>query len=218
MSALARTLCLVAGLQLGALQALAAPAPAGYSAAGLYNLANSYARAGKPGMAVLNYERAKLLAPNDPDVEANLQFVRASAHLPAETRGTFARVAGFAGPVFLAWIGIAGLIIVGGCVLAGRSSARHRRLRHAGILVGVCMVGVTVCNGIALWPKLHAGVVIVAATPVRVSPVPMGDALFTLAEGETVKLAAEHEGFTLIRTRNGRSGWVSKTNVAPIVP
>ena len=33
----------------------------GYSAAGLYNLGNSYARAGKPGMAILNYERASLL-------------------------------------------------------------------------------------------------------------------------------------------------------------
>jgi hypothetical protein len=218
MSALARSLCLVACLQLGALQALAAPAPAGYSAADLYNLANSYARAGKPGMAVLNYERARLLAPNDPDVEANLKFVRSTAHLPPETRNAFDRVAGTANSSLLAWIGIAGLIIVGACVLAGRSSARHRRLRHAGILLGVCMVGMTVCNGIALWPKLHAGVVIAAGTPVRVSPVPMGDALFTLAEGETVKLAAEHEGFALIRTQNGRSGWVSKANVAAIVP
>jgi hypothetical protein len=218
MSALARTLCLVASLQLGALQALAAPAPAGYSAAGLYNLANSYARAGKPGMAVLNYERARLISPNDPDVEANLQFVRSSAHLPAETQSNFDRVAGATSPVLLAWIGVAGLIMLGGCVLAGRSSARHRRLRHTGILLGVCMMGATVCNGIALWPKLHAGVVIAGATPVRVSPVPMGDALFTLAEGETVKLAAEYEGFTLIRTRSGRSGWVSKANVAPIVP
>jgi len=216
MSAPARSSYLAAGLLIGALQAFAAPA--GYSAAGLYNLANSYARAGKPGMAVLNYERARLLSPNDPDVEANLRFVRSSAHLPAETRSTFDRVAGAASPVLLAWIGIAGLIIVGAGVLAGRSSARHRRLRHAGILLGVCMVGLTVCNGIALWPKLHAGVVIVAATPVRVSPVPMGEALFTLAEGDTVKLAAEHEGFTLIRTRSGRSGWVSKANVAPIVP
>jgi len=218
MISLARSLCLAAGLLLGTLQALAAPAPAGYSAAGLYNLANSYARAGKPGMAVLNYERARLLAPNDPDVEANLQFVRSSAHLPSETPGTFDRVAGTASPFLLAWIGIAGLIIVGACVLSGRSSARHRRLRHAGILLGLCMMGLTVCNGIALWPRLHAGVVIVAATPVRVSPVPMGDALFTLAEGETVKLAAEHEGFTLIRSRSGRSGWVSKANVAPIAP
>jgi len=218
LSALARSLCLVAGLLSGTLPTLAASEPAGYSAAGLYNLANSYARAGKPGMAVLNYERARLLAPNDPDVEANLQFVRSSAHLPPETPNTFDRVAGTASPFLAAWIGIAGLIIVGACVLSGRSSARHRCLRHAGILVGLCMMGLTVFSGIALWPKLHAGVVIVAATPVRVSPVPMGDALFTLAEGETVKLAAEHEGFTLIRSRSGRSGWVSKANVAPIAP
>ncbi len=47
-------------------------APAGYSAAALYNLANAYARAGKPGLAVLNYERAKLLDPQDPDIDANL--------------------------------------------------------------------------------------------------------------------------------------------------
>ena len=218
MNAPARTLCLAAALQLGAFQALAAPVPAGYSAPGLYNLANSYARAGKPGMAVLNYERARLFAPNDPDVAANLQYVRSSAHLPAEPRSTFDRVAETASPLVFAWIGLAGMIIVGASVLAGRSSVRHRRLRHTGILLGLCMVGLTVCNGIALWPKLHAGVVIAAATPVRVSPVPMGDALFTLAEGETVRLAAQHEGFVLIRTGSGRSGWVSKANVAPIVP
>src|SRR3982074_279247 len=46
------------------------PAQPGYSAPALYNLANAYARAGKPGLAVLNYERAKLLDPSDPDVAA----------------------------------------------------------------------------------------------------------------------------------------------------
>ena len=218
MSTPVRTLFLIVCLQLGAVPAFATPAQDGYSAAGLYNLANSYARAGKPGMAVLNYERARLLAPNDPDVEANLQFVRSSAHLPPETHNTFERIAGTLNPSLLAWSGIAGLIIVGACLLAGRVSARHGRLRHAGILLGACLVALTVCNGIALWPKLHTGVVIVGATSVRVSPVPMGDALFTLPEGETVKLGAEHEGFTLVRTRTGRSGWVSKANVAAIVP
>lgn len=59
-----------------------AQAPAGYSAATLYNLANAYARAGKPGFAVLNYERAKLLDPNDPDIEANLNHVREASGLP----------------------------------------------------------------------------------------------------------------------------------------
>src|ERR1700680_589979 len=59
----------------------------GDSASPLYTSANAYARAGKPGLAVLNYERASLLAPDDPDVAANLRFVRESAHVAVESRG-----------------------------------------------------------------------------------------------------------------------------------
>ena len=68
-------------LILAAGQVCAAPTEPGYSADGLYNLANSYARAGKPGLAVLNYERADLLKPNDPDIEANLRYVLGPLHL-----------------------------------------------------------------------------------------------------------------------------------------
>jgi hypothetical protein len=67
----------------------AAPAQPGYSAPALYNLANAYARQGKPGLAVLNYKRAKLLDPNDPDIDANLRQVRQSAGLPPESRSRF---------------------------------------------------------------------------------------------------------------------------------
>ena len=69
----------------------ATSAAAAYSAAGLYNLANAYARAGKPGLAMLNYERARLLAPADPDVEANERHVRDSLHLATESPTRFQR-------------------------------------------------------------------------------------------------------------------------------
>jgi hypothetical protein len=65
---------------------------------------------------------------------------------------------------------------------------------------------------------LHQGVVIGAATPVRVSPVPMGDSLFELPEAETVDITAEHEGFLLIKTRSGHAGWVSRSAVARVIP
>src|ERR1700723_1038985 len=179
---------LVVCLLLGSVGARSESEPAGYSAAGLYNLGNSYARVGKPGMAILNYERASLLSPNDPDVQANLRYVRASAHLPAEVPDTFDRVAGIATPFWVSWIGVLGLMIVGASVIAAQLSLRHRLVRGA------------------------------AATPVRVSPVPMGDPLFTLPEGEKVKITAEHEGFALIETRAGRAGWIANSNFAPIVP
>jgi hypothetical protein len=33
-----------------------------------------------------------------------------------------------------------------------------------------------------------------------------------------VKITAEHEGFALIETRAGRAGWISHSNLAPLVP
>src|SRR5271154_3612109 len=103
MSAIGQIACFLLALLIGATQARA-DAPAGYSAAGLYNLGNSYARAGKPGMAILNYERADLLAPGDPDIEANLRLVQTSAHLPVESAGPFDRFARIGTPRLLSWM------------------------------------------------------------------------------------------------------------------
>jgi hypothetical protein len=197
--------------------ARAEPAQIGYSAAGLYNLANSYARAGKPGMAVLNYERASLLAPNDSDIDANLRHVRDSLRLASEPRSWFDRAIRVVSPTVQSWLGVAGLIVLGMSLLAGRIHSWHRLIRAAATGVGIAFIGMTVCNGVLLWPKLHEGVVITAATPVRVSPVPMGDALFVLPEAETVSMVAAHDSFVLVRTRTGRTGWVSRANLAPVI-
>src|SRR6266481_3977785 len=89
-----------------------AQAQARYSAPALYNLGNAYARGGKPGLAVLNYERARLLEPNDPDLDANLRHVREASGLPPESRSRFERLAGFASPRILAWVGVLGLVVV----------------------------------------------------------------------------------------------------------
>jgi hypothetical protein len=199
-------------------QARAESARPGYSAAGLYNLANSYARAGKPGMAVLYYERASLLAPNDPDIEANLRYVRESSRLPSESRRWFVRALSVASPTTFSWIGVAGLSIAALSLLAGRRTSRHRSMRRAASVVGFMLLALSVGNGVLLWPKLHEAVVITGATPVRVSPVPMGDPLVLLPEATTVRMRAEHEGFVLIETPAGLAGWVSRANLAPVVP
>jgi tetratricopeptide (TPR) repeat protein len=49
----------------------------GYHNAELYyNLGNSYFKLGKPAYAILNYERAHRLKPNDEDIEFNLEYAR----------------------------------------------------------------------------------------------------------------------------------------------
>lgn len=189
-----------------------------YSADGLYNLANSYARAGQPGLAVLNYERAALLAPNDSDINANLEYVRAAAQVPPELRSRFARIAQAATPTLSAWIGVLGIALVGAGLLAKRIARRFRWLRAASALFGVTLIALAVSNAMLLWPRMHEAVILLNQTPARVSPVPMGDTAFVLREAETVTMTAEHEDFVLIRTRGGLSGWVARANLGAVVP
>jgi hypothetical protein len=221
---------LIAGLTLWCGQALAQPQQATqlsqppqpsqprYSADGLYNLANSYARAGKPGLAVLNYERASLLAPDDADINANLEYIRASAHVPPEPRTRFARIAQAANPTLAAWIGVLGIVLVGVGLLARKLAPRFLWLWTGGIPLGVALIALTVSNAMLLWPRMHEAVVLINQTPARVSPVLMGDTAFVLREAETVTMTAEHEDFILIRTRGGLSGWVARANLGTVVP
>ena len=189
-----------------------------YSADGLYNLANSYARAGKPGLAVLNYERAALLAPYDPDIAANLEYVRTSAHVPPEPLSRFARIAQTASPALAAWLGVVGIALVGAALLAKRAPPRLRWLRACGILLGVALITLTLSNAMSLWPRMHEAVVLINQTPALVSPVPMADTAFVLPEAETVTMTAKHEDFILVRTRGGLSGWVARANRGAVVP
>jgi hypothetical protein len=209
---------LIAGLAFWCGQTLAQPLQPQYSADGLYNLANAYARAGKPGLAVLNYERAALLAPDDTDIIANLEYVRASAHVPTEPRTRLARIIQAANPTLAAWIGVLGIALVGVGLLASKLGSRFQWLRAGIIPLGVALIALTVSNAMLLWPRMHAAVVLIDQTPARVSPVPMGDATFVLREAETVRMTAAHEDFILIRTRGGLSGWVARANLGAVVP
>jgi hypothetical protein len=209
---------LIAALALWAGQALAQPSQPPYSADGLYNLANAYARAGKPGLAVLSYERAALLRPGDADINANLAYVRASAHVSTKPRSRFARLVQLMNPTAVAWIGVLGIALFGTGLVVRRVAARFLWMPDGGIVLGAALIALTASNAMLLWPRMHEAVVLIDQTPARVSPAPMGDTAFVLREAESVTMTAEHEDFILIRTRGGLSGWVARANLGAIVP
>jgi hypothetical protein len=209
---------LIAGLALWVGQAFAQPSQPPYSADGLYNLANSYARAGKPGLAVLSYERAALLAPEDPDISANLAYVRAAAHVSMKPQNRIKRLAQATSPTSAAWLGVLGIALVGMGLVARRVAPRLLWIPGAGILLGVALIAVTASNAMLLWPRMHEAVVLIDQAPARVSPAPMADTAFVLREAESVTMTAEHEDFILIRTGSGLSGWVARANLGAVVP
>lgn len=145
-----------------------APPPDGYSAAQLYNSANAYARSGNTALAVLGYERARVLAPTDADLRWNLHRVRDSAGLPG-SYGWFEEHGRFANPNTLYWIGIAGLALGGVCVLALRFKAPHRGALLAGAVLGLAAVGASAFNAAATSIVLSESIAVRQA-PASASP------------------------------------------------
>jgi hypothetical protein len=213
-----KILMLIAGLALWAGQAFAQPSQPAYSADGLYNLANSYALSGKPGLAVLSYERAALLAPDDSDINANLAYVRASARVSMKPRSRFARLVQAMSPTLVAWLGVLGIAFIGMGLVARKVGSRFLWIPEGAILLGVALIALTASDATLLWPRMHEAVVLIDQTPARVSPALMGDTAFVLREAESVTMTAEHEDFILIRTGGGLSGWVARANLGPVVP
>jgi hypothetical protein len=191
---------------------------AGYTAASLYNQGNAYARAGKPGLAVLYLERARLLTPNDPDIDANLRRVREKAGLPQITSGRMGAVLMQLRPGLLSWLGALGLLVTGASLLARVAFPAHRHKLAIPAALGLGCLAVTAAAGVVVWPTLSKAVVVGHAVPVRVSPVLIEETLFTLPEGETVTVRDEHDGFMLVKTATGRTGWAPSANVAPVIP
>jgi hypothetical protein len=217
MPALVRTVLVITLALVFALGARAATSPSGYDSGQLYNLGNAYARAGQPGLAVLSYERARLLAPDDADIQSNLRHVREAAHVSAEAPSNleFLRLPS---PLLVAGVFLAGLTLAGLSGVAWRRGLGPRRLRAAGVAAGALALGLAACNTLLVWPKLHSAVIIAAQAPVRAAPAPLGEALFVLTEAETVNVTAAHEDFVLVRTAQGRTGWIAQAAVAQIVP
>lgn len=196
----------------------AAPSQRSYSADALYDLANSYARAGKPGLAVLSYERAALLAPGDPDISANLAYVRASAQVSIEPRSGFARLIQATSPTLAAWLGVSGIALVGIGLVVMKVASRFPWIAGSAIALGVAQIALTASNALLLWPSMHEAVVLIDQTAVRVSPVPMADTEFVLREADSVRMMGDHDEFVLIQTSDGRSGWVARANLGAVVP
>jgi hypothetical protein len=201
-------------------QATAAPVQpnAGYSAPQLYNQANAYARDGKRGLAVLDYERARLLAPTDPDVQANLRYVLEAAGLPAVTGNWFHRRVGLVRSSTFFWYGCIGILLAGTSELARRIHPRHRTALRAVSAAGVASVILALCAAAALWPVMSEAVVIAPTTAQRMAPTTLAEPLGTLHEAQIVRVEAQRQDFALVQTTAGLTGWVLRADLAPIVP
>lgn len=194
----------------------------GASVAILYNLGNAAFRAGRPGEAVLAYERALLLAPRDQDVRANLRQVRKAAGLPEPADGPWVRLVRTLTANAWAWLASAGLYVACAALLVRRLAATNggaRQPRSVFAATAGAGCAILLLAGAACATRLgerDRGVVLDGDPKVRVAPYASATVSSELPPGEVVRIERIHEGFTLVRTAAGRSGWMADGSVGRI--
>ena len=193
-----------------------------------YNLGNAYYRTDNITRAVLNYERALLLAPGDEDIRFNLQMARSR---------TIDKITPESEMFFVTWYrSLVNLQSVDGwarLALAALSLAillllvylfaNRVWLRKVGFFGGLVMLLLFVLSNVLAMQQRHelmqrtGAIIIQTSVPVKSTPSKSGTDLFVLHEGTRVTITdSQMNGWRAIRVDDGKEGWVETRQIEVI--
>ena len=189
----------------------------------LFNLGNAYFKSGRIGKAVLNYKRAWLLSPRDPDVRTNLEFARSYRADKVEARGNpliaivtnllrfFSSRESFTAASVLFFLCL--------LLLSAAVVRRRRTFGYAGLAIFVVFLYFILSW--AAWRAVLGGrsasVVVPEATAYS-GPGSEYREVLKVHDGLEVRIRDERHGFVLIQIPGGLGGWVEESAVEEILP
>ena len=195
----------------------------GYRSEGLlYNTGNAFFKSGDNASAILFYERAKLLAPADEDIDYNLQIARSRITDRFETVPQLFFVRWFDFLALLAstniWAVAALAMFVASLLLAlvflTKSRARGRLLSFwlslASLILAILMVSLAVRNN-SLVNHNPRAVITCGIVTGRSAPGETGNELFVIHTGTTVTVEQELGSFREVRLPDGNKGWIGSS-------
>lgn len=189
----------------------------------LLNLGNASARAGRTGEAILAWERALVLDPGNAEVSANLRALRRRANLPEAPDDAWSRLVARFGADGWARIGsgawIAGWLCLLAAALAGdRLSGRPtlRRLVRLSLPAAFAIVALAILAERSALADLERAVVLGDGGGLRSAPFASATQGQAVLAGEIVVPERTHEGWILVTTAAGKSGWIESSRAGRI--
>ena len=187
-----------------------------------FNLGNACFRQDKIGHAILNYERARRLAPRDPDILANLKFAQQrllvdEVNTPASALRRFVDNV-LASRTIDEWAGyeLVGLWLT---VLAVAGWVWWPKLRTGFMVGALAAAGVLLVMSVALGLRYYSdwvmppAIVLSAKTEARFAPLPDATVHFQVAEGTRVVIREDRGQWLFVERADGQQGWVKADGV-----
>ncbi len=191
-----------------------------------YNLGYSYFKFGSLGKAILNFERAKRLAPSDPDIAANLEIAYALTDKmeivqPPVTDRIWDSIKDMFSSDGWAWVFVLGFILTltgVGMFLFLDSVA----LRKAGFFSAIVLLVVSVtslCISLSKRSDIINGdeaIIMSSSADLNTSPDKNATRMTVLHEGTYVKIIDTLGDWIEVRLRDGNIGWMKQNEVEVI--
>ena len=192
-----------------------------------FNLGNAYFQTGDFAHAILNYERAKKLNPDDEDILINLKSANQKIEDKIEVAPALFLVTLKEKLITLlsekSWSLLCILFLVLGAILIGIFiSSTHYLLKKAGFYLGsgsliLFIATFFIAKSSYNAARLHnEAIVTVASVTVYGSPSDSSTKLFILHKGSKVVIRDENEGWMEIKIANDNVGWIKNIQVEKI--
>jgi tetratricopeptide (TPR) repeat protein len=185
-----------------------------------FNLGNSLFKSGRAGDAIAAYRHAAELAPRDPDLRANLQFVRDQVQGPTLFPNLWRRR--LERLTANEWTLLASLGLWVWLLLLTLTQLRpglKPTLRTWTWLSGAATAALCVCLGVVLAAKWSRTVIVtVHDAAVRNGPLAESPTLFTVHDGAELSVLDQSEHWLQVSAGDRRSGWLEKDRVVLATP
>lgn len=186
-----------------------------------YNTGNAYLKAKDLGRAILWYERAKKLAPSDPDLKFNLAYAQSLLKDKKEAGFSFTDILYFwQGLVSLKWLQYAS-ITLSFCffIWAFVQKFRGRPIFSAvGISIFLIFAGTTLAAGLE-YNRINSdvkAVILAEQADIRSGTMDNATLLFDLHAGTRVRVLEKKDNYMKIRFAKDKVGWVACSKVGII--
>jgi len=192
-----------------------------------YNLGNTYYRENKLGLAILYYNKALVLSPNDEDIIYNLTIANSRMIDKIDTLPEFflfkwwestLAILNLSGWSYLSYILFLLLLLCFALYYLVRQAKIQRISFFAGLIFFLFLIISSVFTGVKLNRELSEknGIILNNVVVVKLSPDEKSNDAFVVHEGLKVKLEDKVNNWVKIRLHDGKVGWITDSNVGTI--
>ncbi len=198
-----------------------------HSAALYYNLANAHFKQDELGKALLYYNRALRLRPNDEDIRHNLEYAEQSTKDSIEEIPEFflkTWIKSLRGALSCTAWSILSLLMLVAALACGLLYllAQRLSLRKIGFYLMTVTALLFVVTTAFAWSERNMlverseAIIMNSAVSIKSSPDRSATELFVLHEGTKVTIGETIDGWAEVRIADGRKGWIEQERIERI--